>query len=163
MHKSRYICMSCRHICAFAHRGAIYFCSKVFLSLIIHGYLFFPKVAVKIIDKTQLNPTSLQKVRIYHNIWNSMNSWSVFFYLLDKNIWSLCLAKQTSLCMHDLGRQWYSTVFAIMCMCNLSEGSYFMWFLSKHCFFALPSSSSFTLCWRWHLYLIRYTSSLSTY
>lgn len=26
-------------------------------------YLFFLKVAVKIIDKTQLNPTSLQKVR----------------------------------------------------------------------------------------------------
>lgn len=60
--------MSYRHVYAFAHRGAIYFCSNIFLSL-IHGWLlFFPKVAVKIIDKTQLNPTSLQKVRIYHNI-----------------------------------------------------------------------------------------------
>lgn len=27
------------------------------------AYLFFLKVAVKVIDKTQLNPTSLQKVR----------------------------------------------------------------------------------------------------
>ena len=60
MHKSRHICTSMLSL-----RGVIYFCSNIFLSLIIHGWLFFPKVAVKIIDKTQLNPTSLQKVRIH--------------------------------------------------------------------------------------------------
>lgn len=58
-----------RCINALAHRGAIYFCPNFLLGLVIHSCLFFsPKVAVKIIDKTQLNPTSLQKVRIDHNI-----------------------------------------------------------------------------------------------
>lgn len=45
-----------------------------FFCLVIHSCFFFPKVAVKIIDKTQLNPTSLQKVRVDCNIGNSVNS-----------------------------------------------------------------------------------------
>lgn len=57
--------MCLRHIYGFAHRYAIYCCSDFFfLRLVIHDccFVFSLKVAVKIIDKTQLNPTSLQKV-----------------------------------------------------------------------------------------------------